>query len=149
MIVAHAQRAAMIGAKMTALTTALVSAMFAAYASGIFTGGDSAALGQRLVAAVPFGLLVGALAGLAVFGIIGVGVALLGVKRVGWTFVYSVFGTILAAIAVQPAVTWLAGNATEVLAVPAGAAAITALAALTGFLSGILVARGLKDGTDV
>lgn len=149
MNVAHAQRAAMIGAKMTALTTALVSAMFAAYASGIFTGGDSAALGQRLVAAVPFGLLVGALAGLVVFGIIGVGVALLGVKRVGWTFVYAVFGTLLAAFAVQPAVTWIASIATDVFAVPAGAAVITALAALIGCLSGILVARGLKDGPDV
>ncbi len=146
MIVAHTQRAASLGAQMSALTAALIGVVISAYAANLGAGGDADTVMRRLMTAVPFGLLVGALAGAIIFATIGFFVGLLGIKRVGWTFTYTVFGAILALIAVQPFVVHLSAIAMPALADIAGSATIMALAAITGGISGFLVAVGLKAG---
>lgn len=144
MIAAHMQRAASLGAKMTALTAIVLGIAWSAYASNLGAGGDTDTFGQRALIAVPFGLLVGALAGMIVFGSLGFFVGLLGIKRVGWTFTYTVFGAILALVAAQPFVDWFASVAARANIVDAGALVISIAAAVTGAISGFLVAVGLK-----
>ncbi len=144
MIAAHMQRAASLGAKMTALTSVAVAILVSLYSSNLAAGDAAESFGQRALIAVPFGLLVGALVGMIVFAVIGFFVGLLGIKRVGWTFTYTTFGAILAVILVQPFVGWFSSIANAAQIVDAGVIVITIAAALVGAVSGMLVAIGLK-----
>ncbi len=144
MIAAHMQRAASLGAKMTALTSVAVAILVSLYSSNLAAGDAAESFGQRALIAVPFGLLVGALVGMIVFAVIGFFVGLLGIKRVGWTFTYTTFGAILAVILVQPFVDWFSSIANAAQIVDAGVIVITIAAALVGAVSGMLVAIGLK-----
>ncbi len=145
MIAAHMQRAASLGAKMTALTAVAFALLISLYASNLGAGDAAETFGQRALIAVPFGLLVGALVGMIVFGAIGFFVGLLGIKRVGWTFTYTAFGAILGVIFVQPFVGWFTSVASLAQIVDAGTIVITLAAALVGAVSGLLVAMGLKS----
>lgn len=145
---AHALRAGGIGAKITAIVAAFAALAVAAWQSSFATPGDGSTFVASAATHVPVGLIAGALLGLLLFGLIGFAVALLGVKRVGWTFTYTIFGAALFALAthfLQP----LIESASEIFRGPGGVAAAVALAGLIGAVSGVFVAGGLKDGPDV
>jgi uncharacterized membrane-anchored protein YitT (DUF2179 family) len=141
---AHALRAGGIGARVTAIVAVIAALAVAAWQSSFAISDDGSTFVASAVTYVPVGLIAGALLGLLLFGLIGFCVALLGVKRVGWTFTYTIFGAALFALAVhflQP----LIEGATEVFNIVAA----VALSALVGAVSGVFVAGGLKDGPDI
>jgi hypothetical protein len=89
----HAARAARFGALWTALVAVVAAFAVAFLAPPPQTEGG---LLSGPVVWVPALGLAGAVAGATVFGLIGLVVAAIYVKPVGWTFVYSFFGAGLA-----------------------------------------------------
>lgn len=147
MIIAHAQRAAGLGAKNTALV-AILAALLVAALEAQATGGSWPIFGALAVTYVAVGLFAGAAFGAMAFGFIGFASALLGVKRVGWTFTHAIFGAAMFMFAAHMLHPTLAGGS-AVFAGPAGLGAAIVLAAFCGALAGYLVSRGLKAGPDV
>ncbi|MFN0217602.1 MAG: hypothetical protein ACKVP4_02180 [Hyphomicrobium sp.] len=142
----HAQRAAGHGAKMTAYVAVLAALVVAAWEAHATTGLWST-FGEIAVPRVAIAVFGGAAFGALVFGFIGFCAALLGVKRVGWTFTYALFGAAQFVFAAHVMRNSIAASAT-MFAGPAGFGAAITLAALTGAVAGALVARGLKAGPE-
>ncbi len=146
-MLAAAQRAARAGAKMAAIVAFGFALALAAWETSVATTGDWPKFLEIALTHGAGALVVGAIAGLVLFGLIGFVAAGLGIKRVGWTFVYTVFG----ALAFAAAAYWMfpsieAGSPTLA---GAGVAAGIALAALIGALSGYLVADALKNAPEI
>lgn len=147
-MIAHGTLSAGLGAKFTALIALVAGLILAAWEAGGVSGVAWPGFPNRAVALAPIGLLGGALAGLILFFLIGFAVALLGVKRVGWTFTYTTFGAILFALSVnflQP----LIESASETFAGPSGIAAAAVISGLIGAASGYLLAGALKDAPTI
>lgn len=144
---AHARRAAGLGATMAALTAAGLGILVSAATAWWGPADTAPTFVEQAIVSAPIGLLIGAIAGFVIFGVIGLIVAIIGVKRVGWTFVYAVFGFVLSALAAYFFQPMIEGN-TAFMGV-AGIWSATTLAAFAGGLSGILVAIGLKAGPDI
>lgn len=144
---AHALRAGGLGAKITAIVAALAALAIAAWRTSLAPADQADAFVSTALSHVAVCLIAGALLGLLLFGLIGFCVALLGVKRVGWTFTYTIFGAALFALAahfLRPLIDG-APDISESLS----AAAIIALSGVVGGVSGYFVANALKDGPDV
>ncbi len=138
-MIVHAQRAAASGAKAASVAGAIAGLALAMYESAESVSFEAIALKYGVS-----GLLAGALLGAILFGLLGFCVALLGVKRVGWTFTYTIFGAALFALAafwLQP----LTESFSTTLAGLRGAA----FASIVGAISGAFVAGGLRAGPDV